>query len=259
MSFISSCIKITNLAHIDTTQTTCCDNYSLFLVIGGSISATAGKKVYRLEVGDILLADKREICYFGGNGRVEGFSFDTDDEILFGAKRIDANLISLLGAIGEDTGPTLYPLLELLLCNSGAFQDIPTTFSRDIALFADAVDVLYEYIEGRISVEELAEELRISLSHLKRIFSAYAGVGTHDYFNLLKICKAKELLLDGESVTLTAEKTGFANQAYFSAAFKRIAGISPKDFAGSDVKRRLPGRGSKGAAKRRRDLPSHLL
>lgn len=259
MSFISSCIKISNLAHLDTTQTICCDNYSIFIVIGGSIVATAGKKVYHLEEGNILLSDKREICFFGGKGGVEGFSFDTDDEIPFGAKRIDANLISLLGVIGQDTGPTLYPLLELLLCNTGSFEEIPSSYSRDIALFADAVDVLCEYIEGRISVEELAEELRISLSHLKRIFSAYAGVGTHDYFNLLKICKAKELLLDGESVTLTAERTGFANQAYFSAAFKRIAGISPKDFAGSTVKRRPVGRAKIEAEKRRRNLPDHLL
>ena len=259
MSFISSCIKISNLARLDTTQTICCDNYSIFIVIGGSIVATAGKKVYHLEEGNILLSDKREICFFGGKGGVEGFSFDTDDEIPFGAKRIDANLISLLGAIGQDTGPTLYPLLELLLCNTGSFEEIPSSYSRDIALFADAVDVLCEYIEGRISVEELAEELRISLSHLKRIFSAYAGVGAHDYFNLLKICKAKELLLDGESVTLTAERTGFANQAYFSAAFKRIAGISPKDFAGSTVKCRPVGRAKIEAEKRRRNLPDHLL
>lgn len=259
MSFISPCIKIRNLANLNTSQTICCDNYSLFLVTDGAVTATAGKKVYQLEIGDIMLADKREICFIRGKGRVEGFSFDTDDEIPFGAKRIDANLISLLGAIGQDTGPTLYPLLELLLCNADSFEEIPSSYSRDIALFADAVDVLCEYIEGRISVEELAEELRISLSHLKRIFSAYAGVGAHDYFNLLKICKAKELLLDGESVTLTAEKTGFANQAYFSAAFKRIAGISPKDFAGSTVKRRPVGRAKIEAEKRRRNLPDHLL
>ncbi len=259
MSFISSCIKITNLANLNTSQTICCDNYSLFLVIGGSIIATAGKKVYRLEVGDILLADKREICFLSGNGRVEGFSFDTDEQLSLGAKRIDASLISLLGAIGQDTGPTLYPLLELLLCSSDEFVDVPSTYSRNIALFADAVDVLYEYIEGRISVEELAEELRISLSHLKRIFSAYAGIGAHDYFNLLKICKAKQLLSEGNSVTLTAEKTGFANQAYFSAAFKRIAGISPKAFAGNTAKRQSVGGTAKSTAKRRRDLPAHLL
>lgn len=259
MSFISPCIKIRNLANLNISQTICCDNYSLFLVTDGAVTASAGKKVYHLEVGDIMLADKREICFIRGKGRVEGFSFDADEEPSLGAKRMEPQCHSLLGAIGEEIGSTLYPLLELLLINASRTEDLPASYSRDLSLFADAVDELSDYIGGKISVEELAEDLRISLSHLKRIFAAYAGVGVHDYLNLLKICKAKELLLEGESVTLTAEKTGFANQAYFSAAFKRIAGISPKDFAGSTVKRRPVGTTKIEAEKLRRNMPDYLL
>lgn len=259
MNFISSCVKIRNLAHLNTDKTICIDSCSIFLITSGSVTATAGDKVYQLSAGDILLADKRQVCFLTGKGSAEAFSFDTDEELSFGAKTIDIHLQPLLSAIGEGTGPTLYPLLELLLFGSAEFQIVNASYSRDIALFSNAIEVLNEYVEGKISVEELAEELSISLSHLKRIFSAYAGVGAHDYFNLLKICKAKELLLDGESVTLTAEKTGFANQAYFSAAFKRIAGVSPKDFAGDFVKRRPVGRTKIETEKRRRNLPEYLL
>ena len=56
-------------------------------------------------------------------------------------------------------------------------------------------------------------------------------MGVHEYFTLLKITNAKSLLKSGESVTKTAEICGFANQAYFSAAFKRVTGLSPKEYA----------------------------
>ena len=59
-------------------------------------------------------------------------------------------------------------------------------------------------------------------------------------FNDLKIEYAKELLSAGHSVTQTAALAGFANQAYFSAAFKRITGRLPKEYFGDQRAPRAP-------------------
>lgn len=256
MSFVSSRIKINNLIKLDTSKNICLDNYSVFLVPQGFVSATVGKEVYTLSSGDILIADKREICFFGS--KVLGFSFDTEQSLDFGIFSVFPQTLPLIDAIDKESGSAIYPLLELLLCYSGQPNKHPSD-NRDALLFKGAVEILSDNVEARISVEELADALGISLSHVKRIFSNLSGVGAHDYFNLLKICKAKELLLGGESVTQTAEKTGFANQAYFSAAFKRITGVSPKDFAGKSVKRRPVTTLDKQPPKTKRDLPDYLL
>lgn len=259
MNFISSRTQISNLVKLDTNKTICSDSNAVFFLLQGSVTATVGKEVFDFSSEHALITPKRDICYFSGKGRVLGFSFDTEAPLNKGFYLLNPQSLSLLDAIQDADDSALYPLIELLLCYLGEHTAVPLKSSRDISLFSRSVDILYNNIDRRISVEELADSLRISLSHLKRIFAGLAGVGAHDYFNLLKVCKAKELLLDGVSVTATAEKTGFANQAYFSAAFKRITGVSPKDFAGKSVKHRPVSKAVKQSSKSKRDLPDYLL
>lgn len=259
MNFISSRTQISNLVKLDTNKTICTDSCAVFFLLQGSVTATVGKEVFTFSSEHALITPKRDICYFSGKGRVLGFSFDTEAPLNKGFYLLNPQSFSLLDAIQDADDSALYPLIELLLCYLGDRTAVPLKSSRDISFFSRSVDILYNNIDRRISVEELADSLRISLSHLKRIFSSLAGVGAHDYFNLLKICKAKELLLDGVSVTATAEKTGFANQAYFSAAFKRITGASPKDFAGSSVRRRPTKSKQKRTSAPTKSLPDYLL
>ena len=259
MNFISSCAKIKNLAPLNLEKAICLDCPSLYIVLNGNALVTVGKKVYALKEGHILIADKREVCYIKDNGSVLGFGFECEEGIEAGISRIPNDNMLLVSTLSEQGGQVMYPLLELILCSSERLLYEHLEEGRDIELFAKAVDLMLEKIDTRASVEEFAEQLDISRSHIKRIFAALSGIGAHDYFNLLKINKAKELLLSGYSVTTTAERTGFANQAYFSAAFKRIAGISPKDFSGGLVKRRPVERTVKEIPTQRKELPSYLL
>ncbi len=229
MKIISPCTKIKDLSPIDTSQTVCLDNYSVFVATDNSL-ATVGKRVYELEIGDLLVVSKREICFFDGDSTV-GFSFNTEGKLPFGVMKPPTSAAGLVEAISLTEGSMLYPLLELLLCqlNTATIKD--PLINKETQLLSETVLLMHRSLNTRISVAELSDAAKVSLSNIKRLFAKYVGIGAHDYFNLLKINKAKELLINGETVTATAEKTGFANQAYFSAAFKRIAGISPKDFA----------------------------
>ena len=49
--------------------------------------------------------------------------------------------------------------------------------------------------------------------------------------NHKKIQRAKELLVQGESVTGTAMQLGFNTSDYFSVVFKRYTSLSPSAFA----------------------------
>ncbi len=130
--------------------------------------------------------------------------------------------------------------------------------NKGTKIFSQAVGLLNKNSRGNISVSELSNLLDTPVSTLKRIFLKYAGMGVHEYLTCLKINIAKELLLQGLSIADVSEQTGFNNQNYFSAAFKRQTGISPKDYAKSNNSPK-PVRMSRPNVKRKNDMPSYLL
>lgn len=114
--------------------------------------------------------------------------------------------------------------LFLSLLDNGEISKMCETDDSDT--FKKAVKYMTANISLSLSVEKIAKYCNVSCATLKRIFTRYTGVGVHKYFLSLKIKRAKELLLNGETVTKTAEKLGFSSQGYFSSAFKRETGVS---------------------------------
>ena len=71
---------------------------------------------------------------------------------------------------------------------------------------------------------------KIRLTHLKKTFSKYSGIGIKNFYNTMIMNKAKSLLRAGYSVSETASALHFENTNYFSTAFKRITGNSPSHY-----------------------------
>ena len=237
----------------------------------GHLELTLGKELYHLTKGDVALLQPDTFCRLQTSDDARYFLLAFDGEGLNDNKvaalsergKTFAQEIATLIEIAPND-PQIYPLLELLLIQADICEPcIPEPAERDFLLFTKASAHLEEQIAARLSVGDLSEHLGISLSHLKRVFARYAGMGAHDYFNILKIQRAKELLSQGHSVTQTAELVGFANQAYFSAAFKRITGRQAKEYFGEQRAPRAPRKPVSDPAPRApqspKDLPSYLL
>ncbi len=164
----------------------------------------------------------------------------------------------LLPSVFEDefASSKLAATLELLALEISSNKTAISPFKkRDALLFEQAVAEMQNNVLSKLSLEELAGELEISLSHLKRIFASFTDVGAHEYFMVLKIRKAIELLQSGHSVTETAKLTGFNNQNYFSAAFKRITGAQAKDYC--SVKKRKATRKTENITKPTRTVKAN--
>lgn len=157
--------------------------------------------------------------------------------------------------------------IKLLAVDIAVNEDnIVSQNTRDSLVFEKAVSEMKNNLFGQLSLEELAKELDVSLSHLKRVFASFADVGVHEYFMGLKICEAIKMLKNGVSVTETADTMGFNNQNYFSSAFKRIVGTSPKEY--TTVKKKVTINKTKvylkpetvvKEKKTASDMPSYLL
>jgi AraC family transcriptional regulator len=94
-------------------------------------------------------------------------------------------------------------------------------------------------IDGRLSVETLANEVGLSPAHFARAFKETMGVAPHRYLLNRRLEHARRLL-DAEDAVLSnvAHRAGFADQAHFTRLFKREYGVTPGNVLRS--RRRLP-------------------
>lgn len=87
-----------------------------------------------------------------------------------------------------------------------------------------------EHIAEHISVSDLAARLSYNPSYLSRIFKEQTGMPLQDYITQVKIDAAKVMLSQGISAGDVARAVGYENYPHFSRAFKRVVGVSPKQY-----------------------------
>jgi AraC-like DNA-binding protein len=103
----------------------------------------------------------------------------------------------------------------------------------------DVIEAVKKYInqnyaDQMLSLEVIANEMKLSANYLRVLFKDSEGKSISNYINEIRFEKAKELL---ETTELTAievsSRVGFANCNYFYTAFKKYYGVSPNQFRNS--------------------------
>lgn len=93
------------------------------------------------------------------------------------------------------------------------------------------LDKVTSYIDNNLgndlSLAAFAEEFFMNPNYLDRSFKKYTGLSIHRYVIERRIELAKQLLREGNSVTLVCEKSGFGNYSNFIRTFSTCVGISP--------------------------------
>jgi AraC-like DNA-binding protein len=86
------------------------------------------------------------------------------------------------------------------------------------------------------TVGELAALCEISEGYLRSLFLSVLGQSPTEYISTVKINRAKELIRSGLCpISEAARSVGFEDIAYFSRVFKKIVGISPREYKNSSV------------------------
>ncbi|NKC33872.1 AraC family transcriptional regulator [Falsiroseomonas selenitidurans] len=85
-----------------------------------------------------------------------------------------------------------------------------------------------EHLAEEITLADLAAVARLSRFHFARAFRAEAGVAPHAHVTLRRVERAKRLMLEGgTALSEIALACGFAHQAHFTTAFRRVTGTTP--------------------------------
>lgn len=114
---------------------------------------------------------------------------------------------------------------ETLLKNTGYADS-----REDILIKIDA------YIKASfsepIATSQIAERFGFTPAYLSKIFREYKNQTISDYIVQLRMEKAKKLLLEDSSFKIkdVAAYVGYDDSLYFSKVFKKLTGMSPKQF-----------------------------
>ncbi|MHC2626247.1 AraC family transcriptional regulator [Bradyrhizobium huanghuaihaiense] len=91
-----------------------------------------------------------------------------------------------------------------------------------------ACERLESDLGGKLSLQKVAAELDLSVSHFSRAFRISVGMPPHQWLLHQRVKAAKQLMgVRDLPLSEIAMSAGFANQSHFTRVFSSIAGVSP--------------------------------
>ncbi len=106
------------------------------------------------------------------------------------------------------------------------------SYQKNRALLDRVCDKMLQEHGNAYPLQYYADFCNLSLGRFSHIFKEGMGVSPHEYLTRIRIEKAAQLLGNSDlTIAEVAEQTGFSGQNYFSRAFKRYTGKTPREFA----------------------------
>lgn len=107
---------------------------------------------------------------------------------------------------------------------------LPPLRPRDRRI-TDALEFLRRHSHENPTAAQVAEHVFMSASRLLHLFKSECGIGFGEYLLKLRLRRARRFLLAAEwPIGRVAEASGFADQSYFTAMFRREFGMPPLQY-----------------------------
>ena len=233
------------------------DHFLIHHIVKGTGYYEVNGNVYTLKAGDSFLVypyveikyyadmkDPWEYYWVGFSGAdaanlMLSTSFSREEPILHHpeseSKEVKKRILDIyeirgnsLAAQTEMTGK-LYTALAFFIKISKHKEKNDNSYMTYVKAARNYIASNYSY---GVSVDEIADYIGISRSHLFRAFKTYTGESPKEYLSNYRINTACTLLRETNlSITAISKSVGFENNLYFSKAFHKVKGISPSQYA----------------------------
>jgi AraC family transcriptional regulator len=94
------------------------------------------------------------------------------------------------------------------------------------------VEYIEEHLDGSPTLEQMAAAARLGPSYFVSQFKRATGLPPHQHVIVRRVERARQLPQGGTALSLAdiAAAVGFSDQSQFSHHFKRIVGVTPRQF-----------------------------
>lgn len=140
----------------------------------------------------------------------------------------DFYILKMDSCTSIDAISTLHEQMVLDYTRKMSLVKKSSIISKPIVL---CMDYIYNHMNCRITVDELAEYADLSPSYLSRLFKKELNISISDYICEMKIEKAQHLLKYSDySLIDIANHLAFSSQSHFIQTFKKLVGVTPKKY-----------------------------
>ncbi len=80
------------------------------------------------------------------------------------------------------------------------------------------------------SVDSLAEQMNMSPTNFYRKFKAQMGTTPNNYILEFRMSKAARMICEGMYISEASMMLGYTSSSYFAKCFKKVTGMTPKDY-----------------------------
>lgn len=125
-------------------------------------------------------------------------------------------------------------LTELMIhINRIAEQSEPSAPSDSVV--ARVIDYISTHYHEPLSLDLLSERFYVSKYHLSHEFTRQMGTGIYQYIQKKRLLIARQLMADGQKPVEVYAQCGFGDYAAFFRAFRKVYGLSPREFVQSHI------------------------
>jgi AraC-like DNA-binding protein/mannose-6-phosphate isomerase-like protein (cupin superfamily) len=127
-------------------------------------------------------------------------------------------------------------LSELKRIQERTGRDMTSPIRQDKRI-SQVTEYINNHLEEKMTLDGFSERFYINKYHLCHLFKRETGFTVFEYICNKRIIKAKTFLLEGSALLDACYSSGFTDYANFYKAFKKIIGMSPKQFIKSASER----------------------
>ena len=96
------------------------------------------------------------------------------------------------------------------------------------------VRYMEEHLGERMTIDRICRDNLVGRSQLQKLFRDTKGCGVIEFFSMMKIDTAKQMIRDNQlNFTQIADRLGYNSIHYFSRQFKQITTMTPSEYAPS--------------------------
>ena len=117
-----------------------------------------------------------------------------------------------------------YEVLEDLL--NHAFNQLSEPYKVDERI-SKVIEIIKQRVDDNISVEDLAEEINLSVPRLVQLFKLQTGVPIRRYRQWHRLYTTAVKMGQGYNLTEAAIAAGFSDSAHFTNTFRNMLGMKP--------------------------------